>query len=1778
MALVAVPLAALFATPPPEESGAGPLSVERVAALLQNDRLTLTVNLAPTQAGILGVELLDEGGRRLGAERQTVRPGAEAVGPSFAFAVPHVPPDKLAVRCRFQGQTFTAPLARILLVGPQELALSCGREFIPGSQSPIHCAVRGVRPTQEVVSLAGASVIVRLCGSDGQTWAMFRGRTDLEGTVAGMLSLPDVPEGKYTLEVEARSAFGPLRLTREVVLRSAARVWLLADKPLYQPGQCVHLRALALGAFDLRPAAAGELTFEVEDPRGNKVFKRSLKTSQYGLAHADFDLADEVNAGDYRIRALLGELRVEKTVTVKPYALPKFKAVLSADRRYGLPDETLRFDLQADYFFGKPAAGARVRATAALDDSKQQPLQTWEGVTDERGHASFEVHVPGARLRRLPGALPALALTASVTDTAGHTETARLVLPLGRESIALTLIPEGRRLVPGVENRVFVASARPDGSPAPCEFKVWLGKQAEGEPLVCCKTNAAGLAKFLLTPRPEHLRTAGWVSHAVEMIDNGTEHVTGPDRRLDLTAQARTAAGEATAAAASLPAEPWAEALLLHLDKAIYRSGEALEVAVHTTAGPAPVRLDVVKAGQAVLSCTLEVQNAAATCRLELPGDLGGTLEVHASQVLGQGVIVRDSRVAYVRPAADLKMAVRADKDTHRPGEQGMIHFQVTDSAGRPTPAALGVLIVDEAVYALQDMQPGLEKIYFTLQEELLRPGPAFKTTQTLEGIVRDPDPDEARRLAAAVLLSGVRPRPPARWDVDPAFERRRATEEKVRQVGFAILGHALRGGRFLVPNRIRGRWEFPVDLLEDLVKSRHLSREALMLPTGERLTLEALARMEDGFTPGRLARAVTRKRLRWLEDMLVAEAVANQAQWTAEGRWVFPAAMQDQIARRYAREQHNFLDGWGRPIALVRLRWRRERPKGEKVLEYYEWVSAGPDREYGTADDLRLTDWAGEQAEAAWWKGEETVVATLPRGGLAPPVLEYRYQPPVNVNMPRGAGGLAGLGGVGGLGGLGGLGGGLGGGFNNLGAQGGVGGGGPVGIAGGMGGMPAAPVPPPRPRNPEPARAAAPADAGTGESTTPPRLREYFPETVLWQPALITDEGGTAELPVTFADSITTWRLTASASSMTGLLGGASAPLRVFQDFFVDPDLPLKLTQNDEVAFPVAVHNYLKERQTVKIDLQSEDWFDLVDSRGASRSLELKPGEVTAVSFRIRARKAGHFPLTVHARGSKLSDAVKRSVEVRPDGFPVEQVVGGPLAGSVTQTIDFPANALAGSSRLLVRMSPSPVSQALEAAEGLLQLPHGCFEQTSATTYPNVLVFEYLRKTPNASPEALCQAGHYLNVGYQRLLTFECRGGGFDLWGRDPPQLWLTALGLHLFTDLARVYPVDPAVLERTRTWLLRRQNEDGSWTDGGEERKLLLTSYVAWALAEGGARGTELSKALGYIRNNAGRARTTYEKALAANALLAWDTRDEALAQLLKGLDGRKEDVDGGKACRFPSSGRALTHAWGDSLTVETTALAALAFTKSSRYPATAAGALAYLARARGGWGTWGTTQATVLALKAINAAGARQKGTATFTILVNGKEAHRGDVTEANADVTRQFDLTEHLRPGRNEVTLNVRGQTALTYQVVGRHFQPWTARPPAEPLLELAVNYDRTRLTTQDRLRATATLKYHGREPTASVMVELGLPPGFEVAPEPFAALVAANRVKKFQLAPGRATLYLGDVPEKSEYTFAYTLQPRYALKAKTPPAAAYEYYTPAARAEVAPVELVVEEGG
>jgi len=82
-------------------------------------------------------------------------------------------------------------------------------------------------------------------------------------------------------------------------------------------------------------------------------------------------------------------------------------------------------------------------------------------------------------------------------------------------------------------------------------------------------------------------------------------------------------------------------------------------------------------------------------------------------------------------------------------------------------------------------------------------------------------------------------------------------------------------------------------------------------------------------------------------------------------------------------------------------------------------------------------------------------------------------------------------------------------------------------------------------------------------------------------------------------------------------------------------------------------------------------------------------------------------------------------------------------------------------------------------------------------------------------------QARDLLARGYQKLTSFEClntganRREGYEWFGGTaPPHEALTAYGLLEFRDMARVRPVDGAMLERTRNYLLAQRDGKGGFT----------------------------------------------------------------------------------------------------------------------------------------------------------------------------------------------------------------------------------------------------------------------------------------------------------------------------------------------------------------------------
>src|SRR5258707_2731553 len=140
----------------------------------------------------------------------------------------------------------------------------------------------------------------------------------------------------------------------------------------------------------------------------------------------------------------------------------------------------------------------------------------------------------------------------------------------------------------------------------------------------------------------------------------------------------------------------------------------------------------------------------------------------------------------------------------------------------------------------------------------------------------------------------------------------------------------------------------------------------------------------------------------------------------------------------------------------------------------------------------------------------------------------------------------------------------------------------------------------------------------------------------------------------------------------------------------------------------PVAVYNYSGGQGEVKLQLQPDNWFALVDDTG-EKNVVSESGKVGGSQFTLEARRIGKFKLTLSAAmkgGAGRADIVGREIEVIPNGREQNVVFNGRLETEVRHEVNLPAAAIPDASKIFVRLYPGPLSQVIEGMDSILRMP----------------------------------------------------------------------------------------------------------------------------------------------------------------------------------------------------------------------------------------------------------------------------------------------------------------------------------------------------------------------------------------------------------------------------------------------------------------------------------------
>ena len=713
----------------------------------------------------------------------------------------------------------------------------------------------------------------------------------------------------------------------------------------------------------------------------------------------------------------------------------------------------------------------------------------------------------------------------------------------------------------------------------------------------------------------------------------------------------------------------------------------------------------------------------------------------------------------------------------------------------------------------------------------------------------------------------------------------------------------------------------------------------------------------------------------------------------------------------------------------------------------------------------------------------------------------------------------------------------------------------------------------------------------------TSPGVRDDFAETVYWHPVLVLNDGK-ANVSFDLSDSVTTFEATAYAHTLDGRLGSAVKRIESRLPFSLAPKVPVEVTAGDRIDLPVAVSNTTADPLAVQLEVGAHEGFDLL-SQNARDSLSLAPESRGRRVFSFRPSiNEGTARVTFQGKAGAFADSIRESVRVVPDGFPTQGASSDLLEKSATHKVMLPAW-MPGTLACQVEVYPSTLADLQRGLEGLLREPNGCFEQSSTTNYPNVLILDYLRSSGKTDPALESRTRGLLDRGYQKLTSFECQEPGADKrrgyeWfgGTAAPHEALTAYGLLQFRDMARVHPVDEAMIERTRRYLMSQKDGKGGFERNtraidsfGRAPQAITNAYIVWALTEGSTTD-DVTKELDALAKEAQSSDDAYFLSLVAISLGNRGRSAEAEKVLRKVADQQKDDG------RLEAKQTSITGSGGRDLMIETTALGLLGWLKTNpaAFDPAIRKAVKWVGQQRGGAGGFGSTQSTILALKALIAHARANKRTpeaGELRLFVGDKQVN---ATTFPAGVSTSIRLEVP-----NAEKKLVAGLNTLRIEIAGAknhfpHTLSWTCRTALPPSAEKApvrvtTTLAKTEVKEGDSVRLKVRVENKSGQNQGMAVAIVGLPGGV-IVPEDLKQLKEACRLPAdggrpllgaFEIRGRELVLYWRDLAKDQVVEVPVDLIARVPGSYRGPASRAYLYYNADSKHWVAPLAVTIAAG-
>ncbi|XP_067363569.1 alpha-2-macroglobulin-like isoform X2 [Channa argus] len=705
---------------------------------------------------------------------------------------------------------------------------------------------------------------------------------------------------------------------------------------------------------------------------------------------------------------------------------------------------------------------------------------------------------------------------------------------------------------------------------------------------------------------------------------------------------------------------------------------------------------------------------------------------------------------------------------------------------------------------------------------------------------------------------------------------------------------------------------------------------------------------------------------------------------------------------------------------------------------------------------------------------------------------------------------------------------------------------------------------------------------------------RTFFPETWIWN-LVEVGESGTKDVSLTVPDTITTWETEAFCLSPQGFGLAPRKEIKVFQPFFLELTLPYSIIRGEHFELKATVFNYLTSCFMIRVTPALSSDYTLTPLSGdqyisclcgnerKTLSWKMVPSVLGTVNVSVTA-EAVAFPVscdneivTVPDRGR--IDTVTKSLIVKAEGTEIIQNYNWllcPEGEALTEKIhlQLPEDVIDGSARASVSVLGDILGRSLQNLDGLLQMPYGCGEQNMALLAPNIYILQYLKGTQQLTPAIREKVTNFLTSGYQRQLNYKHYDGAYSTFGSGTGNTWLTTFVLRSFVKAQSFIYIDPTKIKKSKTWLKRKQQENGCFEQsgkrfnnrmkGGVSDEVTLSAYITAAFLEMNVSANRpmVRKSLLCLKKSINDLSNTYTTALLAYVFtLAGDM--ETRAHLLQHLDSVALDEGG-----FLHWSQTATET-SASLSVEISSyvlLAKLSASPTAEDLGYSSRIVRWLTGQQNHYGGFSSTQDTAVALQAL----------ALYSTLVFSPEGS-STVTVQSPSGQLTFDVNQDnkllyqekmLQDVTGKYSLEVKGSACASMQI-SLHYNIPTPTDATILSVGLHVEADCTSESHRPKLTLELTSLYRGEESSTNmVILDIKMLSGF--VPDPKSLKNFPHNptlVDRVEQKEDHVLLYIRELPKDTPVNHSLELVQEVPVQSLKPAVVQiYDYYQPSDKAE------------